>query len=141
MIRFNPSGGGGFTLPLGGSADVQRQIIRQHLSGAPAPTPAPAAETEAASLLGLAEVAAALEIKLGREVLTPGDRAALEADPIARKAWLGKVAQVEALAKARADVAAVTSAGEVEAASARERGRLASTGLLAALEAHRGVTK
>jgi len=97
--------------------------------------PAAAATVDADSLALFTRTLTELELRLGREAMTPDDRTALEVDPVARAAWVAKVEQVTSRSKAREAATADTTKAEAEAAALRERGRLSSLGLHAALAA------
>jgi hypothetical protein len=139
---FNPDSIRGFCLPAGGFASqrgavAQRAAIAEFIGG-PKPALEPTAQAiETSSLEAFNAALTDLELRLGREAMSADDRTALESDPVARAAWLAKVEQVTSRSKAREAAAAEVTKAETEAAAVRERGRLSSLGLFAALAADR----
>jgi len=143
MKQLNSNGGQNFMALLPTSRAYAHEAsasVRDGLRGimgmvpadaaAPAPAPADTEPSEAADTLARFRAALnSLEIELGRDVLSPADRAALEANPAERAAWLKTHDEAEARAK-KDDLAAAKAA-------AADRVRRTSTATLLAFEARK----
>jgi hypothetical protein len=118
-------------------SDGLRSLLGIVPTTAPAPTAAGAEPSDAASLQRFREALTALELEAGDEILSPADRAAIEADPTELREWLSKHDAARAEVKKDNEAAAAELEAAAKKAAASARGRRVSSGLAAVLKAAR----
>ena len=102
----------------------------------PEPTAAAdAGPTDATLLQRFRQTLAKVENEAGREILSPAERAATEADPAEVREWLTKHDAAQALKKKQDEAAEAAAKEAAEKATANARARRVDSGMLAVLEA------